>query len=263
MFVRFRQTRATLQLSLVETRRENGRICHDHIAGLGSVPDPASIADRIKFWADLNDRLAKLGNRLGPDVSKVMGMIHDRVPMPTEEEQRELQLENARADERLYSGLAEWHAETAASQNALAASAQRVSADSEAAAAANASSAAEAHDRAERIERGEALSGGLGKPIGYEEMRAILKKAGFTADHLRHVERTGEVYRTLKEIFDGDEDKVDEIVVRGQTEARRKAAERAGRAYIRRVARNLDALLDNAKAKADDDQDDGSEPDLP
>ena len=31
----------------------------------------ASIADRRKFWANLNDRLAKLGNRPGPDADKI------------------------------------------------------------------------------------------------------------------------------------------------------------------------------------------------
>jgi hypothetical protein len=112
--VRFRQTSTTLHFSLVETRREGSASAHGHIAGFGSVPDPASIADRVAFWADLHDRLDRLGNRLGPDLGKVMGMVHDRVPMPTPDEQRELQLENARADERLYSGLADWHADTAA-----------------------------------------------------------------------------------------------------------------------------------------------------
>jgi hypothetical protein len=48
-----------------------------------------------------------------------------------------------------------------------------------------------------------------------------------------------------------------------QRKAYMDGAHRSERAMIRRVARNLDALVDNAKAEADDDQDDGSEPDLP
>jgi hypothetical protein len=37
MFVRFRQTAQRLQASLVETRRIDGKVRHEHIAGLGSV----------------------------------------------------------------------------------------------------------------------------------------------------------------------------------------------------------------------------------
>jgi hypothetical protein len=37
MFVRFRQTPRRLQASLVETRRSNGKVRHEHIASLGSV----------------------------------------------------------------------------------------------------------------------------------------------------------------------------------------------------------------------------------
>lgn len=39
MFVRFRQTRKRLQASIIETRRADGKVRHEHIAGLGSVDD--------------------------------------------------------------------------------------------------------------------------------------------------------------------------------------------------------------------------------
>jgi hypothetical protein len=44
MFVRFRQTDYRLQVSLVETRRLDGKVRHEHIAGLGSVECPPSVA---------------------------------------------------------------------------------------------------------------------------------------------------------------------------------------------------------------------------
>ena len=64
MFVRYRQTESRLQVSLVETRRINGEVRHEHIASFGSVEVPLSVEDRLAFWQRLHDRLAKLSNRL-------------------------------------------------------------------------------------------------------------------------------------------------------------------------------------------------------
>jgi hypothetical protein len=60
MFVRFRQTKTRLQASLIETRRIGGKVRHEHIASLGSVPTLPSVADRIVFWQRLHERLANL-----------------------------------------------------------------------------------------------------------------------------------------------------------------------------------------------------------
>jgi hypothetical protein len=38
MLVRFRETAAGLQGSLVETRRIDGKVRYEHVASLGSVP---------------------------------------------------------------------------------------------------------------------------------------------------------------------------------------------------------------------------------
>src|SRR5262249_59710733 len=64
MFVHFRETPYGLAMSLVENRRENGRICHEHVASLGSIETPPSVAARIEFWRGLHERLAQLSNRL-------------------------------------------------------------------------------------------------------------------------------------------------------------------------------------------------------
>ena len=50
MFVRFRQTSRRLQVSLVETRRVDGRVRHEHIASLGAILHRLEIADRMEFW---------------------------------------------------------------------------------------------------------------------------------------------------------------------------------------------------------------------
>src|SRR5262245_7265873 len=73
MFVHFRETPYGLAMSLVENRRENGRICHEHVASLGSIETPPSVAARIEFWRGLHERLAQLSNRLDAETrGKVM-----------------------------------------------------------------------------------------------------------------------------------------------------------------------------------------------
>ena len=91
MFVRFRQTARRLQASLTETRRQGGKVRHEHVAGLGSVPLSPSAADRVAFWIRLHQRLNTLSNRI--DASQhgaVLTAVHARIPMPTEEEQEEV-----------------------------------------------------------------------------------------------------------------------------------------------------------------------------
>ena len=73
---------------------------HEHVATLRSIDAPPPVRSRITFWAQLHGRLTALGNRLGPDdQANIMGGIHARVPIPTLDEQREVKLENAKADE--------------------------------------------------------------------------------------------------------------------------------------------------------------------
>jgi hypothetical protein len=64
MFVHFRETPYGLAMSLVEKRRENGKVRHEHVVSLGSIETPPSVAARIEFWRELHDRLAELSNRL-------------------------------------------------------------------------------------------------------------------------------------------------------------------------------------------------------
>src|SRR4029079_3008094 len=112
MFIRFRQTKTKLQVGLSETRRIDGKVRQKHIAQLGSVALNATIADRIKFWQRLNDRWARLSNRIDAAAyAKFLGDVHARVPMVTPDEQHKLQRENAEADRKGWLQLGELFAE--------------------------------------------------------------------------------------------------------------------------------------------------------
>jgi hypothetical protein len=73
-------------MSLIETRRVDGKVRHEHIASLGSIVEEPSISDRVAFWQALHERVAKLSNRImSEDHGKVLGAI----------QQRQLQRDNA------------------------------------------------------------------------------------------------------------------------------------------------------------------------
>jgi hypothetical protein len=50
MHVRARLHRRRIQISLVDTRRGDGKVQQEHIASLGSVPPEMTPADRLAFW---------------------------------------------------------------------------------------------------------------------------------------------------------------------------------------------------------------------
>ena len=75
MFVHFRETPYGLAMSLVENRRENGRICHEHVASLGSI-------ETTSGWPSSPTGLTP---RCG---ARSWWRCNARVPMVTPEEQR-------------------------------------------------------------------------------------------------------------------------------------------------------------------------------
>ena len=73
----------------------------EHVANSRLGGTPLSIADRLAFWKALHERLAKLANRIDAATQgKILGAVHVRIPMAGPDEQRELQLANAEANER-------------------------------------------------------------------------------------------------------------------------------------------------------------------
>ena len=72
----------------------DGKVRHEHVAALGAGPIEPSMPTAIAFWAALHQRLGKLSNRFSHDTQgKLIGVIHARIPMPTADEQRQLQKE--------------------------------------------------------------------------------------------------------------------------------------------------------------------------
>jgi hypothetical protein len=192
MFVRFRQSGHRLQTSLIENRRVDGKVRHERIASLGSITLSPSVADRITFWQRLHGRLAKLSNRVTTeDQSKVLGAVHAKVPMVTADEQRALQLENAKADAQFWDRMADMYGGTATDHKGLAARAERTAAEGEVERAKAAEHAARAKERVERIERGENVEGGLGKQ--QIDVEAILIEAGWTKADFRRARRLAEL----------------------------------------------------------------------
>ena len=88
MLVHFRETPYGVAMSLVESRRENGKVRREHVASLGSIETPLSVNARSEFWRGLHERLDQLSNRLDPETrGKVMDAVHARVPIVTPDEQ--------------------------------------------------------------------------------------------------------------------------------------------------------------------------------
>jgi hypothetical protein len=184
MFVRFRQTTSTIQVSIAVTSRVNGKVKQEHVAALGSVEVPLTVRGRLDFWKGLHERLARLSNRV--DAATVLGKVHDRIPMVTPEEQRELQLENAKEDERFWSGLHEMNNEQAKGHADIAANAERTAMEAQGRATAAASKATEARERITKIEKGEVVQGGLGKSMTPEDVERILREQGWSTSDLKH-----------------------------------------------------------------------------
>ena len=226
--VRFRQTETRLQVSLVETRRVDGRVRHEHIASFGSVEWPLSVEGRMAFWQRVHERLATLANRVDPAAhAKALGEIYARVPMVTPDEQRALQLENAKADAIFWDSLADGHGSIAEAHEGLAAVAERTAATSEVERATAAEHAARARDRIARIEHGEDVPGGLGKPLTLEDAERIMRQAGMTTSAIRHCVQVADVSEAigfetlLKAIFDA-KDRAERNVVRRLDRAHRR-----------------------------------------
>jgi hypothetical protein len=202
MFARFRQTDTRVQVSLVETRRIDGKVRHEHLASFGSVEMPPSVEDRIAFWQRLHQRLAKLSNRIDATAqAKILGDIHARVPMVTIDEQRSLQLRNVEADEQFWENLHDMHADTVEEHKELAASVERKIAEGQTAMTNAAAHRDTAKGRRERLQRGEDVPGNLGRP---EDFKAVLIRAGFTKRDFRRMEllrRVGDFGEEVWEVF--------------------------------------------------------------
>jgi hypothetical protein len=185
MFVRFRLQGNRLQTSLAQSRRAAGKVQTEHIGALGSVDAGVSVRSRLAFWAKLPQRLAALGNRIGPDEHpKIYAALHSRIPMVTAEEQRAVQEENFNDDERFWDAMRDLNAASAEGQKGLIAAAEEKLKGNESAAAHASEQLETAKNRLQRLRQGESVSGGLGKKF---DAVAAMKAAGITPSMLRRM----------------------------------------------------------------------------
>jgi hypothetical protein len=101
-----------LNVSLVESRREGGKVRQEHVANLGGIAGellPAFWSGlsqeeidasqchawekwapmfRLWFWEECEARLQRLANRIGPDMERIRQAIAERVPPVSEAEPR-------------------------------------------------------------------------------------------------------------------------------------------------------------------------------
>ena len=156
MIARFRQTAAGLQCSLVETRRIDGKVRHEIVASLGSVPASPSVADRIAFWRRIYETLSELANRIDAETQgKIISAVHSRIPIVTPDEQR---VTRARPLPRSAQKARRNHEGSERPQSSPK----------------PAGHAELANDRITQTELGENIESGVGRPTTVEEFRTIL-----------------------------------------------------------------------------------------
>jgi hypothetical protein len=183
MFARFRETKSTLQVTVLEGRRVDGRVRHEQVATLGSVKLPLTVEGREKFWQALHQRLAKLGNRLdAAEQAKILAAVHQRVPMVTADERRERELALAEREQVIWDSMRDILAERAEGLAGMASKAAAAAAADRRAASDASAWAADAADRRERLRRGEDA------PPGQEiDPEQILRDAGVSPANIRHM----------------------------------------------------------------------------
>jgi hypothetical protein len=213
MFVRFRQTKSRLQVSLVETRRVNGKVQHEHIAQLGAVETPLTIEGRLAFWQRLHERLAKLANRV--DQGKILGDVHARIPMVALEDQHALKLQNAETNERFWSGLQDIHQDMVSGHKSLIAKTENAIAAGQAGAAEAAAKVAALKDRIERLKNGEDVPG-FDKPLTREDCYRILHEHGIDPEDCVRFSQVCEVhgFEAVHEILTTERDRAERAAIR-------------------------------------------------
>jgi hypothetical protein len=234
MFVRFPSTPRRLQLSLVETRRIDGKVRHEHIASLGALPEPSELSDRIAYWNSLFDRLRRLDNRLdAAQQNAIFDAINARVPMPTMDEHREFGLANAAADASFWEIHAGHCDITAAEHEKLAAVARQTVEQNKAASVEAKANAAASRKRIADIKPAKEI-GPQDEPIDYHRM---LEKQ-FGKRKWRHIRLLGLL----------SHEQAEEFITDGRRQIERERHEEAQlRKFIKNAPLPEDNLIEAAK----------------
>ena len=137
----------------------------------------------------LHQRLAALANRIdGETHSKVLGSVHARIPMPTQDDQRAIQLENAKEHAQFWEALQDLQVSEIEDRKGALCAMQRSIAEREPAAADAAAKTKIAQERLGRIERGEEV-GGVGKSGSLKDLLAAIGWKPSDARHARRLRR--------------------------------------------------------------------------
>jgi hypothetical protein len=205
MFVRFRQkSPRKLQASLVETKRVNGKVQHEHIASLGSIATKPTIANRIDFFQKFEQRVATLTNRVDEETKKAITIaIAERIPIVTPADLKTLQIENAKAEADFWATLKASQDGQHAQQKALIAQLKRDLPDSRDAQVAITAQAKAARARLTKAKKG-TLTGGLRK----FDLAGLLK-LGFSQSEIRRCQRVSKIHQ-----MGADQELMDEIMKR-------------------------------------------------
>ena len=223
MFVRFRETKSTLQVTLLVGRRIDGRVRHEQVAALGTVKLPLHIDGRETFWCKLHQIMTRLRNRIPAEAqAKIMAQIHGRIPMVTVDERQAHEIALAERAQKMSTTIRDLLTEQAKDMDGLAVTATASAARARKAAADAGADAADAGIRAERWRRGEAA------PRGQEvDLEKALREAGMTDAKLRHARVLGQLPSEALPVLA-------DISIKAGDAACRAAARRLLRAGIRR-----------------------------
>jgi hypothetical protein len=191
MFTRFHQTPRRLQVSLIETRRVDGKVKQEHVASLGSIATEPTAADRLAFWTRLFQTLGRLSNRLDTAAQRtIFDAIHARIPMPAQDEVTAGKLDAMQASIGQWEFIESLHRDGVEEQTFRLKDAQKKLAVHQAELAAASDKANSARDRMRRIEAGENIA--ADRPMTLKQLAASL---GWTAADQRHAERLHEIER--------------------------------------------------------------------
>jgi hypothetical protein len=186
MLVRFRQTAAGLQCSLVETRRIDGKVRYEQVASLGSVSRSPSVGDRLAFWRRVYEQLAELADRIDAETQgQIISAVHSRIPIVTPNEQRALRVRphpheaekaprRQRAEERPQNEAPRSPSSGTAADGPLPFPLNPALPTMENNGVQPAEDAALGNEQMMQAERGENVEGGVGRPTTAEEFRTIL-----------------------------------------------------------------------------------------
>src|SRR5262249_7157412 len=182
MFVRFRQTKTTLQVTLLAGRRVSRRVRQEQVAALGAIKLTMTVSGREACWRELHAMLARLGNRLSADVpAKILASVQARIPTVTAEERCAHEIALAEREREVWDGMRDLLAERAAGQAELAGEVSAASMAARASAEGAFLRSSAAHDRIERLRRGEQVS-----PSEELDVEGILRPAGWTRADMDH-----------------------------------------------------------------------------